>query len=51
MVVTSSSGSDEGPVPPPNQESVERDELMAKEKTIDAYVNFKRYPETKQEKE
>lgn len=48
LTVNSSSGSDEGPVPPGqeslNQEAVDRDELIAKEKTIDAYVNFKRYP-------
>lgn len=47
-VTTSSSGSDEGPGPDhhnsSSQEAVDRQELIAKEKTIDAYVNFKRYP-------
>lgn len=49
LAVTSSSGSDEGPAPPDqthnnntSQEAVDRQELIAKEKTIDAYVNFKR---------
>lgn len=43
-LVVSSSGSDEGPVPGSNhnQDAVDREEMIAKEKTIDAYVNFKR---------
>ena len=50
--MTSSSGSDEGPAPSPpvptesqgsSQEADEAQELVAQEKTIDAYVNFKRY--------